>query len=200
MRRALCHRRKGSESSLRPTDRHGQPPRNCDVGGHHIAFKVDNLEVAKAYLADHGCKVMDGPIVLDQGPCATTRLRARSFRQSARPGRIRQPGIRSVGSGQDLPALTSEGELLVRNIAIIGSGQAALLVAHGLINSGYKVTLYSDRTADQWLNESRPTGTAAVSTSHCRTSANLASITGKGTRPKAKACTSPSAPLRTIAF
>jgi Styrene monooxygenase A putative substrate binding domain len=49
----------------------------------------------------------------------------------------------------------------VRNIAIIGSGQAALIAAHGLINFGYKVTLYSDRTADQWLSESRPTGTAA---------------------------------------
>jgi catechol 2,3-dioxygenase-like lactoylglutathione lyase family enzyme len=58
----------------RPTDRNGRPPRNCDVGGHHIAFKINNLEVAKAYLADHGCKVMDGPIVLDQGPCATTRV------------------------------------------------------------------------------------------------------------------------------
>ena len=49
----------------------------------------------------------------------------------------------------------------MRNIAIISSGQAGLLAAHGLINAGYKVTLYSDRTADQWLNESRPTGTAA---------------------------------------
>jgi Styrene monooxygenase A putative substrate binding domain len=49
----------------------------------------------------------------------------------------------------------------VRDIAIIGSGQAALLAAHGLINAGYNVTLYSDRTADQWLNKSRPTGTAA---------------------------------------
>ena len=49
----------------------------------------------------------------------------------------------------------------MRNIAIIGSGQASLLAAHGLINAGYRVTLYSDRTASQWLNESRPTGTAA---------------------------------------
>jgi hypothetical protein len=49
----------------------------------------------------------------------------------------------------------------MRNIAIVGSGQAGLLAAHGLIKAGYKVTLYSDRTADQWLNESRPTGTAA---------------------------------------
>ena len=49
----------------------------------------------------------------------------------------------------------------MRNIAIIGSGQAGLLAAHGLLRAGYQVTLYSDRTASQWLNESRPTGTAA---------------------------------------
>ena len=49
----------------------------------------------------------------------------------------------------------------MRNIAIIGSGQAGLLAAHGLVKAGYRVTLYSDRTAAQWLNESRPTGTAA---------------------------------------
>ena len=30
-----------------------------------------------------------------------------------------------------------------------------------LTDAGYKVTLFSDRTAEQWLNESRPTGTAA---------------------------------------
>lgn len=49
----------------------------------------------------------------------------------------------------------------MRNIGIIGSGQAGLLAAHGLLKAGYRVTLYSDRTADQWLNQSRPTGTAA---------------------------------------
>ena len=89
----------------------------------------------------------------------------------------------------------------MRNIAIIGSGQAGLLAAHGLINAGYRVTLYSDRTADQWLNESRPTGTAArfqyLIAVRARTWPQLL---GEGTRPKAKACTSPSAPLRTIAF
>lgn len=58
----------------RPADRHEQAPRNCDFGGHHIAFKVENIETAKNYLADHGCKVMDGPIILDQGPCALTRV------------------------------------------------------------------------------------------------------------------------------
>lgn len=49
----------------------------------------------------------------------------------------------------------------MRNIAIIGSGIVGLLAAHGLLKAGYKVTLYSDRSAEQWLNESKPTGTAA---------------------------------------
>ncbi|HKO59454.1 MAG TPA: styrene monooxygenase/indole monooxygenase family protein [Thermoanaerobaculia bacterium] len=49
----------------------------------------------------------------------------------------------------------------MRNIAIVGSGIVGLVAAHGLRRAGYGVTLYSDRTAEQWLNESRPTGTAA---------------------------------------
>src|SRR4051812_21986358 len=48
----------------------------------------------------------------------------------------------------------------MRRIAIIGSGQAGLLAAHALRKAGFEITLYSDRTADKWLTESRPTGTA----------------------------------------
>lgn len=49
----------------------------------------------------------------------------------------------------------------MRRIAIIGAGQAGLLCAHGLRLAGYDVTLYSDRPAEAWLTEARPTGTAA---------------------------------------
>jgi glycine/D-amino acid oxidase-like deaminating enzyme len=48
----------------------------------------------------------------------------------------------------------------VRNIAVIGAGIAGLLAAHGLRRAGYEVTLFSDRTPEQWL-AGRPTGTAA---------------------------------------
>lgn len=51
--------------------------------------------------------------------------------------------------------------MTARRVAIVGSGQAGLLAAHGLVRAGHEVTLYSDRTADRWLNGSRPTGTAA---------------------------------------
>jgi 2-polyprenyl-6-methoxyphenol hydroxylase-like FAD-dependent oxidoreductase len=48
----------------------------------------------------------------------------------------------------------------MRRIAIIGSGQAGLLAAHALLKAGCEVTLYSDRTPEKWLHESKPTGSA----------------------------------------
>jgi glyoxylase I family protein len=58
----------------KPAGASTQPPRNCDPGGHHIAFKVDDLDVATRYLRDRGVRVMEGPIVLNEGPCAGLRL------------------------------------------------------------------------------------------------------------------------------
>ncbi|KPA33010.1 FAD dependent oxidoreductase domain protein [Leptospira interrogans] len=49
----------------------------------------------------------------------------------------------------------------MRKIAVIGSGIAGLMTAHDLLKHGYDVTLYSDRSPEDWLNKSRPTGIAA---------------------------------------
>jgi hypothetical protein len=49
----------------------------------------------------------------------------------------------------------------MKQIAIVGAGQAGLLTAHALRRHGYEVTLFSDKTPEDFLNKSRPTGTAA---------------------------------------
>lgn len=36
-------------------------PRNSDIGGHHLAFYVDDIEAAMAYLRSEGITVLDGP-------------------------------------------------------------------------------------------------------------------------------------------
>jgi 2-polyprenyl-6-methoxyphenol hydroxylase-like FAD-dependent oxidoreductase len=43
-------------------------------------------------------------------------------------------------------------------IAIVGAGQAGLQLGFGLLQWGYEVTVYSDRSAEEWFN-SRVTGT-----------------------------------------
>jgi hypothetical protein len=48
----------------------------------------------------------------------------------------------------------------MRRVAVVGAGIAGLVAAHGLVRAGYEVTVFSDRTAEQWL-AGRPTGTAA---------------------------------------
>ncbi len=43
-------------------------PRNCDVGGHHLAFYVDDFDVALAYLKEQGLEVLGVPTVRQTGP------------------------------------------------------------------------------------------------------------------------------------
>ncbi len=58
----------------RPTDAVSTPRRNCDAGASHIALKVENLDIALEFLRERGVKLMDGPIVIDAGPCAGLRV------------------------------------------------------------------------------------------------------------------------------
>jgi len=50
----------------------------------------------------------------------------------------------------------------MRKISIIGSGTSGMLCAIALQQKGYDVVVYSDRSADDWLNRSAPTGTAFI--------------------------------------
>lgn len=57
-----------------PQDAKTTPPRNCDAGGHHIGFQVEDLDKATAYLRSQDLRVMAGPIVVPAGPAAGMRV------------------------------------------------------------------------------------------------------------------------------
>lgn len=43
-------------------------PKNSDIGGYHVAFYVDDIDVATQYLRDHGIKVLGEPNSLPGTP------------------------------------------------------------------------------------------------------------------------------------
>ena len=45
-------------------------PRNSDMGGHHIAFYVDDMDRALEAVRSHGAEVLDIPTVMADGPSA----------------------------------------------------------------------------------------------------------------------------------
>lgn len=51
----------------KPDDRRQDLPRNCDAGGHHLGLRVADVDAAVAYLAAHGCTVLE-TIAVDAGP------------------------------------------------------------------------------------------------------------------------------------
>ena len=53
----------------KPEGRREGPLRNCDYGGHHIAFLVDDVDAAVAWLSQRGCKALQ-TIMIDAGPLA----------------------------------------------------------------------------------------------------------------------------------
>jgi catechol 2,3-dioxygenase-like lactoylglutathione lyase family enzyme len=42
-------------------DQRTAQPRNSDIGGHHVALYVDDLDLAIAHLRSHDVRVLDGP-------------------------------------------------------------------------------------------------------------------------------------------
>ncbi|WP_448321846.1 VOC family protein [Streptomyces sp. CO7] len=51
-----------------------RPPRNSDVGGHHLAFFVDDVDAAAAYLREQaGVTLMGEPETITEGPIAGDR-------------------------------------------------------------------------------------------------------------------------------
>lgn len=42
-------------------DQNPKPPKNSDIGGYHIAFYVDDINVATQYLRDKGVQVLENP-------------------------------------------------------------------------------------------------------------------------------------------
>jgi catechol 2,3-dioxygenase-like lactoylglutathione lyase family enzyme len=45
-------------------------PKNSDIGGHHIALYVDDIDKAAAYLKSKNVTTMQGPIPVNEGPAA----------------------------------------------------------------------------------------------------------------------------------
>jgi len=44
--------------------------RNSDIGGHHIAFYVDDIDAAAAYLKAQNIRTLMGPLPVNEGPAA----------------------------------------------------------------------------------------------------------------------------------
>lgn len=51
-------------------ERNVQAPKNSDVGGHHMAFYVDDMNAAVAYLKENNIEVLGKPTVMEEGPTA----------------------------------------------------------------------------------------------------------------------------------
>ncbi len=51
-------------------DQNKTQPKNSDIGGHHLAFYVDDMDAAIAYLKANDVRILGEPVVRDQGPSA----------------------------------------------------------------------------------------------------------------------------------
>lgn len=49
-------------------DQNPKQPRNSDMGGHHLAFYVDDFDAALNYLKQRGVEILGDPVVRQSGP------------------------------------------------------------------------------------------------------------------------------------
>ncbi|HEY5717569.1 MAG TPA: VOC family protein [Motiliproteus sp.] len=49
-------------------DQNPKQPRNSDIGGHHLAFYVDDFDAALNYLKERGVEILGEPVVRLSGP------------------------------------------------------------------------------------------------------------------------------------
>ncbi|GAB3602810.1 VOC family protein [Microbacterium aureliae] len=49
-------------------DQNTEQPKNSDIGGHHLAFYVDDMDAAIAYLRENGVEVLGEPTSYTEGP------------------------------------------------------------------------------------------------------------------------------------
>jgi catechol 2,3-dioxygenase-like lactoylglutathione lyase family enzyme len=45
-------------------------PKNSDIGGHHIAFYVEDIDAAATYLKEQGVRTLMGPFPVEEAPAA----------------------------------------------------------------------------------------------------------------------------------
>jgi catechol 2,3-dioxygenase-like lactoylglutathione lyase family enzyme len=48
-------------------DQRREPPKNSDIGGHHLAFYVDDFDLALAHLRAHKVHILGEPVVRTEG-------------------------------------------------------------------------------------------------------------------------------------
>lgn len=51
-------------------DQRSRPPKNSDIGGHHLAFYTDDFDASLNYLRNKGVKVLGEPVIRTDGPSA----------------------------------------------------------------------------------------------------------------------------------
>ncbi len=51
-------------------DQNKTQPKNSDIGGHHLAFYVDDMDAAIAHLKANDVRILGEPVVRGQGPSA----------------------------------------------------------------------------------------------------------------------------------